>query len=63
MNLKEWLKELYKQVILIVIYTLIMIYMIYTGLFENIIFMCMWIIGGIVLACCMICIVVLEEKL
>ena len=57
MSLKEWLKEEYKQVIL-AIYSLIMIYV---GLFVNIVLM--FIIGGIILVCCVIWFVILEYQI
>jgi len=58
MSLKRWLKEDYKQVIFITIYSLILIYIV---LITNIILMD--IIAGIMVICCIILFVILEYQI
>lgn len=57
MSLRTWLKEEYKKVIFAIIYASIMTYI---GLFVSIILMC--IIGGVVIAGCIICFIILEYQ-
>jgi len=58
MSFKEWLKEEYKQIIFVVFYSLIIIYI---GIFVNIVLM--FIIAGIVIICCVIWFVILEYQI